>query len=436
MNAATAVSDQAQRRDAALALANAGRLSEAEHAYRDLLRDAPEDIEALNYLAVCAHGRGERDAALEMLERAARLAPGDAPTLINLGTLQREHGRLEEAYAAMKLGTDIAPHLFAARLRLGEILQALGRHADAVPVYFGAINVAQARGQWLSDATTPVELQPLVKHAMRIVAGGRRGLFLKLLQPLRERHGAAALVRVEKALAIYLDELQPTYPDPAQRPLFLYFPDLPAPRVFPRELFPWYGDLEAQTDAIRTEMLAVLTEDKGFEPFLGHVDDPQALQKLLGGDGAAPAWNAFFFYRHGARNDANMARCPRTTAAIEAAPLCRVRDHAPEVCFSVLTPGSHIRPHRGVTNTRLVTHLALVVPDHCALEVSGHTQTWQEGKCFSFDDTFEHEAYNRSSETRVVMLMDVWNPYMTEVERDATSELIGAIGDFNRAAGV
>ena len=58
------------------------------------------------------------------------------------------------------------------------------------------------------------------------------------------------------------------------------------------------------------------------------------------------------------------------------------------------------------------------------------------GACFTFDDTFEHEAYNRSADTRVVMLLDAWNPYLSEVERAAIAELIGGIGDFNRDAGV
>ena len=102
----------------------------------------------------------------------------------------------------------------------------------------------------------------------------------------------------------------------------------------------------------------------------------------------------------------------------------------------MLTSGSHIQPHHGVTNTRVVTHLALVVPDDCALVVGGESHTWQEGACFTFDDTFEHEDYNRSADTRVVMLLDAWNPYLSKVERAAIAELIGGIGDFNRDAGV
>lgn len=428
--------DLAARGVTARALVDQGHTLEAERAFAELLRDVPDDADALNFLAICAHDRHRIDEALRLLGRALSAHPDDATTLTNLGVLYREQNRLDEAHAALAQSVRVAPDLFVARLRLGEVLEALGRVHDALPMYFGAIMAAQGHGQWLSDATTAPALRPLVRHAMRAVASGRRALFSALLNPLRERHGAAALARVEKCLAIYLGELRTDYPDPQQRPKFLYFPDLPTTRFFNRELFPWYTELEAQAGAIREEMLAALAEDQGFEPFLGHADDPQQLRNLLRGHHGTPAWNAFFFYRHGVRNDANAARCPRTIAALDAAPLCRVRAHAPEVCFSVLTPGSHILPHHGVTNTRVVTHLALVVPDDCALVVSGESHGWEEGRCFSFDDTFEHEAYNRSADTRVVMLLDTWNPYLSEVERAAIAELIGGIGDFNHAAGV
>ena len=426
----------AARRAQAIELAGQGRFDEAGALFNALLAEHPDDVDALNFLAVRAHSAGRPDEALELLARARAAHPRDAITLVNLGVLLRERDQLEEAIATLCEALRIEPGLHVARLRLGEAMQARG-DSGAIAAYFGAIMAAQERGQWLSDATTAPALRPLVKHAMRVVAGGRRMLFSALLAPLRERHGAAALARVEKCLAIYLQEIAPDYPDPAQRPKFLYFPDLPTTRFFGRELFPWYDALEARTDAIRAEMLQVVSGDGGLEPFLGHFDDKLALQDHLRGDKGEPAWNAFFFHRHGVRNDANAARCPATIAALEATPLCRVRDHSPEVCFSVLTPGSHILPHRGVTNTRLVTHLPLVVPEgDLALQVSGETMRWQEGRCFTFDDTFEHEAWNRSDETRVVVLLDVWNPHLTEVEREAVAALTAGIGEFNREAGL
>jgi aspartate beta-hydroxylase len=94
----------------------------------------------------------------------------------------------------------------------------------------------------------------------------------------------------------------------------------------------------------------------------------------------------------------------------------------------VFTPGTHLLPHRGVTNARLVAHLPLIVPEECALRVGGELHHWQEGRVVVFDDTYEHEAWNRSTRNRVVMIFDIWNPYLTEVERLAIAELIPQMG--------
>ncbi len=102
--------------------------------------------------------------------------------------------------------------------------------------------------------------------------------------------------------------------------------------------------------------------------------------------------------------------------------------------FSVLTPGTHILPHRGVTNTRVVCHLPLVVPEDCALVVGGEKHAWREGEAVAFDDTYEHEAWNRGNKTRVVLIVDVWNPHLTAAERDAVTALVGAIGRFQQGS--
>jgi aspartate beta-hydroxylase len=103
------------------------------------------------------------------------------------------------------------------------------------------------------------------------------------------------------------------------------------------------------------------------------------------------------------------------------------------VLYSVFTPGTHLLPHKGVTNTRLVGHLPLIIPDDCALSVGGEVHVWKPGKVVVFDDTYEHEAWNRSGQTRVVMIFDVWHPHLTEAERVAVTDLVGAIGDFRKA---
>jgi aspartate beta-hydroxylase len=187
---------------------------------------------------------------------------------------------------------------------------------------------------------------------------------------------------------------------------------------------------------IREELRAVLSDmPDDLVPFLGAPSAEAVAANLLGSSGAQEAaWDAFFFYRHGVRHDAHCARCPRTIDLLDSMALVRIRDHAPETLYSVLRPGTHILPHRGVTNTRLVTHLPLIVPPDCALRVGGETHVWQEGRCVTFDDTFEHEAWNNSEQTRVVLIMDSWNPDLSEAERAAVADLVAAIGDFNRSS--
>jgi aspartate beta-hydroxylase len=218
-----------------------------------------------------------------------------------------------------------------------------------------------------------------------------------------------------------------------QRPTFMPFPGLPARAFFPREKFPAFNILEDATREIQAELASVLTDAKGFEPFI-HRPAGQCEENWRALNDS-PDWNAFFFYRAGVRYEDNCRRCPKTAAALDATGLCRVPEHGPETFFSILTPGTHIPPHTGVTNTRLTCHLPLVIPDNCGIRIGGEDHGWSEGRCIIFDDTFEHEAWNGSDRTRVVLIFDVWNPALTAAERDAVSVLVEAIGHFNRDMG-
>jgi aspartate beta-hydroxylase len=289
-----------------------------------------------------------------------------------------------------------------------------------------AIRTAQLLGFWFDEPSTPVWLRPLVMRAMQIANDGRVEAFDELLAPLVARYGDDELARVVKALAMYCG-IEPTaYADPRQRPTFLYIPDLPVAPHFPRETLPFAAWYEAQTEAIAGELYGVW-ETHEVQPF--HYDVPEAKRGEL-----ASGWDAYFFYEDGARIDAHHAACPRTSTVLSGLPLDHVPDHGPEVCFSIMRAGAHIAPHRGVTNARAVLHLGLQVPDGCALHLVGvETLTWQRGTCWAFDDTFEHEAWNRSDTTRAILLGDIWNPYLRQAEREALAQLVAAIGVFNRA---
>ena len=128
---------------------------------------------------------------------------------------------------------------------------------------------------------------------------------------------------------------------------------------------------------------------------------------------------ACFLWEYGTPNPAIIERCPQTAAILEKLPLQRIPGRAPNAFFSLLRPGKVIPPHTGVTNTRAIVHLALDIPPACGLRVGGETREWVEGRAFAFDDTIEHEAWNHSDRRRAVLIVDCWNPHLSERERAA-----------------
>jgi len=125
-------------------------------------------------------------------------------------------------------------------------------------------------------------------------------------------------------------------------------------------------------------------------------------------------WDVAFFYERGRRHDELAARCPATMAAIDGART--VRTQSGLAYLSRLSAASHVAPHRGPTNLRLRCHFGVDVPDECGLAVGGEDRTWRVGRCLVFDDSFEHEAWNRDVRDRVVLIVDVWHPDLSDEE--------------------
>lgn len=415
----------------ARALLAAGKAVEAAQVYESILAVDASQTEALNALAIRALRGGDFHRAQRLLEQALSVAPNDPLTLNNLAQAHQTVGDAEKALTIYRQVLAVKPNLYAARLSAARLLEERGEAEQALPLYFRAITDAQQGGRWLSPDSTPPSLQPLVQHAMLTVNEGRRRLYGQLMEPLRLRFGREAMARVDYCLDVYLGDRRCDFADPLQRPRFLYFPGLPALPYLDKAQVPEMEALEASTGIIGEELSRLLTASAGREAVF--LDESVAAANLTASSGK-PSWDGYYFYRHGERRDDNCDACPGTTRAIEALPLCRVRAHGPEVLFSVLSPGTHILPHVGVTNTRIVGHLGLIVPPECGLRVAGQQYEWQVGQSVLFDDTYQHEAWNRSDATRVVLIFDLWNPYLTGAERAALTELIGAIGDFRSAA--
>jgi aspartate beta-hydroxylase len=219
-------------------------------------------------------------------------------------------------------------------------------------------------------------------------------------------------------------------PNYRQEPVEFFWPGLPAIEFYEREMFPCLETLEAATDDIREELIGLVRGDAGeLVPYVDYPDSrPLDQWRELN---HSLRWGAYHLYLYGERVEANCARVPKTMAAIAGLPQPKVPGRSPAAMFSVLQPKTRIPPHTGIANTRLVLHLPLIVPEGCAFRVGGETRPWKEGEAWVFDDTIEHEAWNDSEQRRVILICDVWSPFLSELDREIVTRVMTAMDSFN-----
>ena len=214
-----------------------------------------------------------------------------------------------------------------------------------------------------------------------------------------------------------------------QQPQMFFFPELPQIQFYDREAFRWLDGVEAATADIRAELIDVMKEEAAFKPYVEH--NPARPRKEQAAMTGNPDWSAFYLMKFGETVTENAARCPRTMRAMAGVPLGGVKNRSPSVLFSLLRPGARIPPHSGLDNTRLICHLPLVVPPGCGFRVGNDTRVPVEGKAWVFDDTIEHEAWNRSDRTRVILLFETWRPELTDKERGLVGAMFSAIDEYS-----
>jgi len=215
-----------------------------------------------------------------------------------------------------------------------------------------------------------------------------------------------------------------------QQPTGYYFPELPQIQFYDPPDFDWVPAVEAATDVIRQELLAVMETGIGdFMPYLRPQPNQPRTHPLFN----KSDWSALFFAENGRLFDETIERCPETWRAVQSAPLPWIDGWEPTVMFSLLKAGTTIPAHTGTHNTRLICHLPLIVPPDCGFRVGNQVREWEEGKLIIFDDTIEHEAWNNSGEDRVVLIFGIWRPELSDQERREVGALFSVPSDDGRA---
>ncbi len=376
------------------------------------MTSAPPPASAVeaNRLGISALQAGDAAAAARHFAVAISGDPQSGALQRNLASAWRALGEDERELTALEAALAIDRRDLMAWIRKAERHEARGDKGAALAAWSAAI----ALGGQLNPVPPPLEA--LLAHGQAFVAAATDTMFSAAsgafgavrgdLSETEARRGEAFIASALGRRRVYQNECAG-----------IYYPFLPADEFFDRSHFPWFAEIEAQTDAIRAELQALL-------------DDPgEALRPYVKMDAGSPEtiwsgldnrldWGACFLWEYGEPNQAVLDRCPATAAALAAIPGARIPGRAPSAFFSMLKPHTRIPPHTGVTNTRAIVHLPLIVPPGCGFRVGGETRAWEEGTAFAFDDTIEHEAWNDSDALRAVLIFDVWNPHLGERERD------------------
>lgn len=387
------------------------REAEARHldAALSLLPDEPQLLNARGMAYLQA---GAWDDAAAYFSRAAEHDPGEPILWINLATARRALNDADGERAALDRALANDRFHLTALLRKAELEERAGKEADAVLAWNAVLQVARQ----IADA--PEGVRDAIERGQAFMAQHARDLSDRYDQSFGvDRATDPDMRRFNRCLDIVLGR-KAVYRNECHG---LYFPFLPADEYFDKRLFPWLADLEAAAADIRREGLALIAEGgEDLRPYV-RMDEGSPDSKWTPLDGSLD-WGACFLWEYGLPNQRVLDRCPATAEALSRAPLAPIPGKAPSAFFSMLKAGAHIPPHTGVTNTRAIIHLPLVVPPGCEFRVGGETRAWREGEAFAFDDTIEHEAINRSEKSRLVLIFDVWNPHLSDRERALITE--------------
>lgn len=361
--------------------------------------------------------------ALDSRQRLERMiAAGQADTSVYLALASACSALADHraAIAAVDHVLSLQPKHVRALIIKGDQLAALSEARAASSFYRAAVDWAPPEHEM------PAEMRDEVARAKALCAGYTASFETHLRQhlPLPPRQGT----RFSESIDILVGRKEVYFQEPRQ----YFFPGLPQIQFYENSVFPWLERLQAATADIRGELLQVLAEDSTFQPYLQrnsrlpHTD----AQGLLDN----PAWSAFYLWKHGEIVPQNAARCPKTVAAMADIPLARIKNRSPSVLFSLLKPGAHIPPHTGEMNIRLICHLPLIVPENCNLRVGNDIRRVVEGKAWVFDDTIQHEAWNGSPDTRVILLFEIWRPELSADERALVGGIFDAIESYGISA--
>lgn len=382
-------------------------MASAAQLIEEALAAEPGNPVALNLRGLGALADGRFGDAVTDFSAAAAADPEQAILWVNLATAYRGAEDDQGERTALELALSKDRFHMGALVRKAELEERAGAPKDAALAWNAVLQVANTFSQ------RSAELEAVVARGRAFMAKHTDELSQRYDREFgADRSSDQDLRRFNRCLDVILGRAA-VFRNECQG---VYYPFLPADEFFDKRLFPWLSLLEDRTDAIRQEALSLIADPgEALRPYV-RLDEGTPENKWTKLDRSLD-WGACFLWEYGVPNQPVLDRCPATAEALRLLPDTTIPGKAPTAFFSILRAGKHIPPHTGVTNTRAIIHLPLVVPGKCRFRVGSEIREWVEGEAFAFDDTIDHEAINESDRDRIVLILDTWNPHLTKQEQ-------------------
>jgi len=382
------------------------------------------NINHLSQSAFSALQAGNNSVAKGLYEQIIASGKADSSHWLGLAYAGLRLGEGESALKAVDKALALHPQNVRAIILKADLLKQQGESRKSLNYYMYALQLA-ANAQ-----NIPADIQQGLQRAEKARATHMDEYRSFLMQEI-EASGLSfhpGNRRFQQSLDLMLGDKEIYY----QKPRRYYYPGLPQIQFYERDQFEWVGELERRTQEIQAEVAAVMEETSRFSPYVKTGDEHLGRdnQGLAGNED----WSALFVWDYGHLVKEIADLFPNTVEALESVPLPNITDQSPMALFSKLSADTHIPPHNGLLNTRLICHLPLIVPENCgALRVGNEKREWVEGELLIFDDSIEHEAWNRSQEERVILLFEIWRPELSEEERQLVTTTLQAVKAYGES---
>lgn len=363
-----------------------------------------------------AMAAGSLAEARAILEEAVRHDPPSPDFWQRLATLRKLAGAPMLAVEAIDRALAFSPLDFVNLLMRAHLLDSAG-HPEAGEAYGRAL--AQPRPNPL-----PPMLQQIIARAEVLWAQHQQSMARRVgeavessgadLTPAERRRAERFASNIARATRTYHSEAT-----------HFAWPGLREFEFHDRAGFAWLEELESLTTAIRADCDRVANAaDASLVPYVKYNDsEPLAQWRELNHN---RDWTAIHLIERGRTIAANAAHCPVTMDFLARMDQPQIAGCAANAMFSLLAPRTHIPPHVGVANFRLLCHLPLIVPNRCWFRVGAETRDFAEGQAWVFDDTIEHEAKNETDALRIILIFDIWHPDLSPAERAAIEASVAA----------